>query len=39
MNIIKKINLNKPYSLAFSNDNQYLIVGGYNPCHIYIYET
>ena len=39
MNIIKEINLNDPNCLAFSNDSQYLIVGGQSPYDIYIYET
>ena len=39
MNIKTEININYPLSLAFSNDNQYLIVGGGEPYDIYIYET
>ncbi len=39
MNIKSEINLKIPFSLAFSNDNQYLIVGGGEHNDIYIYET
>ena len=39
MNIKKEIDVRLPWSLSFSNDNEYLIVGGDNPNDIYIYET
>ena len=39
MNIKKEIDVEYPWSLAFSNDNEYLIVGGFDPNDIYIYET
>ncbi len=36
---MKEINVKHPLSLAFSNDYKYLIVGGFEPNDIYIYET
>ena len=39
MNIKTEIDVKNPWSLAFSNNDKYLIVGGYEPNDIYIYET
>ncbi len=40
LNPLKEISISYPWSLAFSNDSKYIIIGlGYNDSGIHVYET